>query len=388
MLAVSGCRGVKRGSNIQEVDSQSCGRNLTTLSDQRYPALDALRMFAALAVVMFHYLYYYPAYANAFPKGLREVASHGYLGVQLFFMISGYVITLSAIGRTRAEFALARFIRLWPAFVICLIFTSLAKAVSGDVPALGTILVNVTMVPRVFGVGYLDDVYWSLMFEIFFYVAVAMLLAGSSDFVRRLRIFAVAWLLLAVAGSFIDVAKIKTLLVLDFAPFFIVGVAIFLVRNGGNALLDKVLLAGALGASVAFAMAQARGVGDAVFSAASPDVQAALSSRIRPSQYLCGAVIVVGAMALFASTFVVKMNARQARLALALGGISYPLYLLHNGFGSALINLLPASTTQALAVGLGVVVGICFAIWKLEVPLRRRLSVAVGTRRRIERQLG
>jgi peptidoglycan/LPS O-acetylase OafA/YrhL len=128
-------------------------------------------------------------------------------------------------------------------------------------------------------------------------------------------------------------------------------------------------------------MAQANGVGDAVFSTVSANAQAGLSDRVRPSRYVCGAIVVAGAMALFASASVIKVNVWQARLALTLGGLSYPLYLLHNSFGSALVNWLPAPTVLALAIGFGVVMAICLAVWKLEVPLRRRLSLAARTRR-------
>src|SRR5688500_9728869 len=89
----------------------------------RLPGIDLLRIVAALWVLFFHYLYLFPANGRL-PGALaadpvQGVAAHGYLGVELFFVISGFVITLSAEGRTRAEFAVARAIRLWPAFVLC-----------------------------------------------------------------------------------------------------------------------------------------------------------------------------------------------------------------------------------------------------------------------------
>jgi peptidoglycan/LPS O-acetylase OafA/YrhL len=341
---------------------------------RRYEAIDMLRILAAASVVVFHYFYFNPAYAGAFSRSVRSAASYGYLGVQLFFMISGYVITLSAIGRRRSEFALARFVRLWPAFVMCLVLTVSANAMAGSVPQLPTVLANLTMMPRLFGVANIDGVYWSLMFEILFYVAVAVLLVGGPNFVGRLRVFAVVWLMLAVAGLFVRFGKLGTLFALEFAPYFIVGIAVFLVRNAGNWARDRALLAVAVLVAVVFAVIQADGVGDAEFSAASEAEQSGMTLRVRPNAWICALIIVASTMALLGST-VVEVGPRLARVAFVLGGVSYPLYLLHNSFGSVLVNwtVERMGVCYSLLLGVGIVTTVCYLVWKMEVPLRKRL---------------
>src|SRR5260370_9764334 len=152
-------------------------------------------------------------------------------------MTRGYVITESATGRTGGQFAFARFVRLWPAFVICLGITVVVRQLVGPAPGGWVILGNLTMVPHLFGVPYIDDVYWSLMYEIFFYVGVTILLVGSSNFVQRLRIFAAVWLGLALLGLFGTLPKLHTLQTLDFAPYFGAGLAIFLVRSHSSTAL-------------------------------------------------------------------------------------------------------------------------------------------------------
>ena len=69
----------------------------------RFYEIDLLRLLAALAVVFYHYTYrgymannYSPV---AFPA-LAPVTKYGYLGVELFFIISGYVVLRSAQGKT------------------------------------------------------------------------------------------------------------------------------------------------------------------------------------------------------------------------------------------------------------------------------------------------
>jgi peptidoglycan/LPS O-acetylase OafA/YrhL len=199
-----------------------------------------------------------------FPRQIQAAASHGYLGVQIFFMVSGYVITQSAIGRTRGQFVFARVVRLWPAFLICLGLTVIALAVAGRSPA-GIVFGNITMLPRVFGVPYVDDVYWSLMYEIFFYAAVAIMV-GSGDFARRLLPFTASRLGLSLVDQVVHLSKLRVLLALEFAPYFAVGISLFLVRHAQKGVANYALLAASLVLAVLFTAIQARGVGDAAFS--------------------------------------------------------------------------------------------------------------------------
>ena len=86
----------------------------------RIETLDLLRAVAVLAVVLFHY-----AFRGAAADGFTHIswadaapfAKYGYLGVQLFFVISGFVIAYSADGRTATAFAIARVSRIYPGFV-------------------------------------------------------------------------------------------------------------------------------------------------------------------------------------------------------------------------------------------------------------------------------
>lgn len=343
---------------------------------QRFAAVDLLRILAAAAVVAFHHLYYYPNHAGAFAREVQAGASYGYLGVQFFFMISGYVITQSAMGRTRGQFAFARFVRLWPAFVICLGITVAALSLADHAPDARAVLGNLTMLPRLFSIPYVDHVYWSLMYEIFFYGAVAVLLVGSSDFFQRLRVFTAAWLVLALVGLAVELPKLHTLLALEFAPYFAVGISVFLVRNAGNAVADRALLVASLALAFVFTSIQAYGVGDAVFSAAPSTRSAEFANRIRPQPWLCGVLVMAGAGALYAST-IMRTGPRLSRAALALGGMSYPLYLLHDSFGSVLIDLAPADRIAlSILLTMSAVAAICYGVWRIEMPVRRRLMGA------------
>ncbi|HEX8659294.1 MAG TPA: acyltransferase family protein, partial [Hymenobacter sp.] len=80
--------------------------------------IDLLRFLAALSVVIYHFTFFGKRNAQYNPlyfDELGEVTRYGYLGVHLFFMISGYVVLLSAQGKTIRQFFLSRISRLYPA---------------------------------------------------------------------------------------------------------------------------------------------------------------------------------------------------------------------------------------------------------------------------------
>ena len=88
--------------------------------------LDLLRLAAVGAVILYHYGFWgtasHGAQKVAMPY-LAPVAQYGFLGVPVFFAISGFVIAYSAEGRTPVGFAIARFSRIYPTFVICMTLT-------------------------------------------------------------------------------------------------------------------------------------------------------------------------------------------------------------------------------------------------------------------------
>jgi peptidoglycan/LPS O-acetylase OafA/YrhL len=92
-----------------------------SISTTHIPAIDGLRALAVIAVVLYH-------------LGIAWIPG-GFLGVDLFFVISGYVITRlildsieSANGLDLKEFYAARVRRLFPGLVVLLIVTSVAIA--------------------------------------------------------------------------------------------------------------------------------------------------------------------------------------------------------------------------------------------------------------------
>jgi len=84
-------------------------------AQSRVPGLDLLRPVAVAAVVFYHNGFWEPASQGvpqvALPY-LATYAQYGFLGVPIFFTISGFVIADPAEGRTPVGFTIARFSRI------------------------------------------------------------------------------------------------------------------------------------------------------------------------------------------------------------------------------------------------------------------------------------
>src|SRR5689334_4430297 len=98
-------------------------------------SLQAGRALAALAVVVHHSA----LAAHDFGGGSFDLLSYGWLGVDFFFVLSGFIIFHSTVGRnkTLADYSIARFRRIylpyWPVGVgIALLYTFLPHVSAGD----------------------------------------------------------------------------------------------------------------------------------------------------------------------------------------------------------------------------------------------------------------
>src|ERR1051325_598311 len=103
----------------------------------RFPELDLLRFIAACGVMLFHYTYFGPqhhTWPGSFPI-LSQISKYGFLGVDVFFILSGFVILLTAYEKDAIAFTVARMIRLYPAYWICVTLTAACVIVTGSLHA-------------------------------------------------------------------------------------------------------------------------------------------------------------------------------------------------------------------------------------------------------------
>lgn len=144
--------------------------------EQKLEGLQAARALAALSVAYFHS---YVAVRGAYPESawlpIAALARWGFLGVDFFFAISGYVICLvtSRPSFTVAEFATKRVFRLYPMYWVTLVAVIGLIAWGKYAPqTLGHFIYSMTLLPQQGAPTY--DVSWTLERELVFYTLAAL----------------------------------------------------------------------------------------------------------------------------------------------------------------------------------------------------------------------
>ena len=170
----------------------------------RFPELDLLRFLAACAVMLFHYTYLGPR-THVCPASLPilgEIFKYGYLGVNVFFILSGFVILLTAYEKDAIAFTIARMVRLYPAYWICVTLTAVVIVLTGtkhNPITVSEYLANLTMVHSFLGIEDVSGVYWTLAVELQFYLLIFLVLAVGQ--IRRTSYFLGLWLLASIVLS-------------------------------------------------------------------------------------------------------------------------------------------------------------------------------------------
>lgn len=153
-----------------------------------FPAIDMLRAVAALSVLVYHVIALGNWPTPPPDSGIWRVLNRGWVGVDLFFVISGFVIAWSALhaqsrqgASFRRDFARRRFWRIVPLYALTsLVFLFLVQPGMLLVP-IKTLLIHV--LSHVFFVhnlhlgtfGSINGVTWSVALEVQFYLLVLVL---------------------------------------------------------------------------------------------------------------------------------------------------------------------------------------------------------------------
>ncbi|UEP49665.1 acyltransferase [Burkholderia ambifaria] len=317
----------------------------------RIPELDLLRFVAALAVVFFHYAFRGYAADDLtimhYPP-LEPIARYGFLGVHLFFMISGFVILMTAGDSSIKKFVASRAARLLPAFWVCCTITFLTTlAIGGDrfTATWSQYIVNMLTLGGGFGADPIDGAYWSLGAELRFYRLVVILLIVGQ--IGRSERWLFVWLIGTVLVETFPFIKLKTFLVTDYAGFFIAGAACFLIRAHGlsRSRIALVCAAWALSLYHEFQLL--------------PYFTEHFELDLNPAT-------VTGVVTLFFVMLVVLALRRTPIPAsprwVWLGAISYPLYLIHQNVGYMLFNAAGPTVSRSALFWGAIVAAIGFAL--------------------------
>lgn len=281
----------------------------------RIKELNSIRGLAALAVVLFHYTTKYNE--NFEPDAMKIFEfKYGYLGVHLFFILSGFVIFMT-IGKVKSgfDFIYKRFIRLYPVFWVCLIFTFSVTSIGSIEKFERTwteLVINFTMIPSLLKTRAIDGAYWSLAPEILFYVFIWGVY--KIKLLHKIEIICFIWLVASFIISYSGLSSILfVLLNVKYCFLFIAGInfyKLYIEKNNNMRWVNHFLIAISLLYCYLF----------------NPIVETIFCIAFFEVFYL----------------FIYKKLSFIGKIKpfVFLGIISYPLYLIHQFFGLILIYYL------------------------------------------------
>jgi peptidoglycan/LPS O-acetylase OafA/YrhL len=379
-------QGASTGVDVVRVRSASAVKPSGRRSGggDRLYVLDLLRFVAASSVLGFHVFAdirgaWGTEPARLFGTATVGVFRYGWLGVEFFFVISGFVICMSCWGRSLSGFFVSRVTRLAPAYVFAVAVTSTVLRLlplPGGRPKLSDVLVNATMLQRFVGVPDIDDVYWTLFVELKFYVFFSVVVYFGLTY-RRVLGFCAGWTLLYLFAAYCGFRPLILVVDPSFGPYFVAGIVLYLMYRFGPTLLLWGLLALSVVMSMPVLVAQV----------------AAHNTHGRVNSFPVTFAVMVCFYTVMVAVALRWLSWLRWRGLFVLGTLTYPVYLLHRELSRVAVGRLhgflpPWLLLAALLAG---VLGLAFATHRLvERPaakvLREGLDVSFAQIRRGDQQ--
>ncbi|SFQ83671.1 acyltransferase family protein [Hymenobacter arizonensis] len=306
----------------------------------RYHEIDLLRFIAAMSVVLFHFTFrgYYADHASPVAyAGIEAVSKYGYLGVELFFIISGYVVLMSAQGKTLSQFFISRVKRLYPAYWVACTLTFVVVRLWGPTTSspfwspmmaapVKRYLASMTMLQGFCGIRDLDGVYWTLTYEISFYFLISLLIAFGW-IKKHLVPFLALWLTYcALIGPVETPIPFVILLLPSQAPFFVAGMVLYLLQTKQAAAWKLYLL---LLSSYGLCLRSARA-----------GMKLTVLYYHQPFSLPVVCAVVTGCFVVFLMIVNSKRRLGPAKWLTWAGALTYPVYLLHHNMGYVVLQQL------------------------------------------------
>lgn len=354
--------------------------------------LDLLRIVAAILVLLNHFALFGWETPSSTAQGeavafayLEPFAVVGAIGVEIFFVISGFVIALSTMSVTPSQFLRHRIIRVFPALWICGFIALFARAAGGE--EMTTLVMDYARSAVLSPVGpYIDGVIWTLVVEAVFYgviflamvfhrlislEGVAVILGLSSSIFITIFLYFYAMSLTYGESEIYDLLRRFTfkVLLLRHGVFFAIGILIYSIFHRGFSR-DKAAYAAIF----------------CLFGLIQIAISYGAAEKVVPMLliWLCALGVIIASVR-HAGEIQSFFHARQNTVR-NLGRLSYPLYLSHYSFGMVLVPLLVSlglARTNVLLIALAIIFATSWAVmyWP-EAMLQRYLRMVLFRTRR------
>ncbi len=224
---------------------------------RRIVELDSLRALSAINLLLFHFSYLY-AVKFEFVSPLGWSWPFGKYGVEMFFILSGFVNSMSLLRRGRpVDFVAARLIRIIPVFLLVIIanlwITRMLPLSEAPLQS-AQFFANMTLMPKLLGYECVDPVMWTLQVEMMFYITLVVLFR-----IGALQRYFVGWGTLCVASLLVcpmldslkethggalwfgALSGIRLLMLLDFVPLFAIGFLLYMIKTRAGSTWKNIL---------------------------------------------------------------------------------------------------------------------------------------------------
>ena len=342
---------------------------------KRFYQLDLFRFIAALAVVLYHYLFRGYSADSKSILDFSEIGGffkYGYLGVDLFFIISGFVILLSIEHKSLVKFIISRISRLYPIYWICVLLTFFVIVLFGSpryTADIKQLSYNLTMFHNYLDIKNIDSVYWTLFIEMKFYIfIVGFYLILNKIKQIKLDYLIYFWTLLSIlyiCFNDLYIARIaRYFFILDWSSYFIAGIVFYQVFKNGLKLKNWILLSTCLCISIYHAIPRVDLLESKYDTSFSP--------------YIISIIIILFyiIMLLFSTH---KLNRINSPKLIKLGMLTYPLYLIHQNIGYIIFNKL-ASTMNKYILLTGTIIVMITISYFLSKSYEPRFSLYLKTK--------
>jgi len=336
-------------------------------------SLDFVRIFAAFWVLCIHWFACPDCFSalkqaptlDWVPSILHSFSEWGFLGVDIFFILSGSLIAKSALENEWSNFAKQRFVRLFPAYFLVGLLSLVIYPFATN---------NVITADKIFSLSGLQFwiggppilvVGWTLGIEIAFYLlitfAVYLYSRKNSFGPKEIRNFLNIWLILYILSIAINFEPLQKLLIPNYAPYFILGAVLSLVKSKKDFLSSLFTISISMVLTLKF-----------VFSRVVHFPQ--LHHKFIASVLL---VISMTVLIIFSNRPATSSSTKILNKFIpTLSRMTYPIYLIHFEVGLSLVYFcirFGLSSKDAFLVALSIIVVISFVVVQYFEPFCKKI---------------
>jgi peptidoglycan/LPS O-acetylase OafA/YrhL len=285
----------------------------------RIASLDFCRVLASISVIIFHYTINFSAPYYSYSEPFSELFKMLVPSVQLFFMLSGYLITKSLWNtKTIKNFYIKRFAKIYPTYILCILITFIIISIlglPGREASLLDLMSNFVFLNDFKRFNSVDGAYWSLIVEVKFYLIAGFLYFLSKEkFLKNFLLFASIGLFLFWGSRYIGFKSfayfVNKFFICNQLAYFLVGIIAITIEKEKISHPIKIWCLSVI-----------------------------LSSYLIIKWSFIQNIYLISSLVIFMTCLKFR-NIKVPSIITWLASISYPLYLLHQNIGVSIIRYL------------------------------------------------